>query len=118
MVVLLGTGSSQSFVLESAWKRTTAFRACDSPLKRITHPRVRGKFDNHEILSATASIRFSVELLRGDQPSASLAVWAYLYPTAPRSTFFCWGEIVGRVLSLARSDSFLEPPQGTPSWVS
>ena len=79
-VALLDTGSPQTFIntyeLESMERAGAASAICE----RHTPPRSCGGVGKSSPLQTSAAVRYRVQFFQGDQPTASLAVWAYVVP--------------------------------------
>ena len=84
-VALLDTGSPQSFINEGAWRQLQTAGAGTPSSERVSTPRSWGGFGTSAPLRTSRSIRLSVQFLRGDRSTASLAVWAYIVPESAMS---------------------------------
>jgi len=79
-VALLDTGSPQTFISAEAVKQLKDCGAATDLCVRHAAPRSWGGFGTSAPLTTSASIRLSIQFLRGTSPTAALAVWACIVP--------------------------------------
>ena len=73
-VVLLHTGSPQTFIRRDVLDRTLSVEAGSFACERTCAPRSRGGFGASAPLHTSTSIRLSVQFFRADESTCSLAV--------------------------------------------
>ena len=79
-VALLGTGSPQTFIRLDVLDRMLSVGAASVACERNCAPRSWGGFGESAPPQSSTSIRLSVQFLRADEPTCSLAVWACVVP--------------------------------------
>ena len=92
---LLNTGSPQSFIHQGVFDQMVAMGAADASCVRSTTPRTWSGFGSRQLPSTHRQARMTVQFNHNGSPSASLAVWMYLYPMRLCDAPSCSAAIVG-----------------------
>ena len=79
-VARLDTGSPQTFIRHDVLEQILADGAAAVKCEQNSAPRSWGGFGKSASLRTSTSVRLSVQLVRADQPTSSLTVWAYAGP--------------------------------------
>ena len=78
---LLNSGSPATFINSGAVSTLRALNAISDDYIVDTTTRSWGRFGTSQSLRTSRMIRLSVQFFHGDQPLASLAVWAHIVPS-------------------------------------
>ena len=81
-VALLDTGSPQTFIRHDVLDRMLSVGAASAACEWPCNPRSWGGFVESVPLRTSTSIRLSVQFFRNNDPTCSLAVWAYVVPSS------------------------------------
>ena len=79
-ITLLDKGSHQSFITRNAWEHMVRSGAATITCETQTPSRFWRGFGKSPPLQTATTVRLSVQHLHNDQPTESLAVWAYIVP--------------------------------------